>query len=314
MPGLKDRTRSLLTRERARVAAPVIAAVAVIAVAAVAGLSGSAVSGSLPKIDRKASAPSEITSPCSRRYDRVWSFDLPEGADREEIEDVIASRAEKIDRVWGVKENVAIQPGEHGPSMKVRYPKNSINPSSDDDHPLGGAGFVAKLAPSGTTEACLRYHIRFEDGFEFMRGGKLPGLYGGDAPSGGQSVDGTNGFSMRLMWRRDGEGEVYAYVANKRKKYGESVGRGNWVFDTGRWIEVEQEIVLNDPDEADGIVRLWIDGRQVIEQSDIVYRTVDDVAVDGLMFSTFFGGSSRKWASPKDQHIEFAGFELSARR
>ena len=310
-----ENLRSALTGRGPNAALPAIAIVAAAGVAAgaVFGLSGPASSGGLPKIDRKASEPTEMAAPCATRYGRAWSMDLPdETVGKKEMEDFLSGRARKIDRVWGVEENIAIDRGERGGRMTVRYPKGSINPSSKDERPLGGAGFVARLLPEDTSKACLRYRLRFEDGFEFVRGGKLPGLYGGEAPSGGEEVDGTKGFSMRLMWRRDGEGEVYAYVANKNSDYGASIGRGNWTFEPGRWVEIQEEIILNEPGAADGIVRLWVDGRQVIEQRDLVYRTVDGVGIDGLMFSTFFGGSSPKWASPKDQSIAFDGFELFA--
>lgn len=310
-----DSLRSALIGRGSTRALPAIAAVGTIALVtlAVFGLSGPASSGNLPKLDKKASEPREMTAPCATRYGRVWSLDLPGPSDAKTgIEDLLAERVPTLDRVWGVDENVAVSQAGHGTRLTVRYPENSINPSSKKNHPLGGAGFVARPLPDGTARACLRYRLRFEDGFDFVRGGKLPGLFGGEAPSGGKEVDGTKGFSMRLMWRRDGEGEVYAYVANKRSDYGASIGRGTWTFEPGRWVEIQQEVILNDPEAADGIVRLWVDGRQVVEQRDIVYRTVERIGIDGLMFSTFFGGSSRKWASPKDQSVDFEGFELFA--
>ncbi|WPZ32341.1 hypothetical protein T8K17_13940 [Thalassobaculum sp. OXR-137] len=311
-----ERLRSILSRRGPKSALPVLASLGVTALVAtilVAGPTGTASSGGLPKIDKKASEPTAPIAACAGRYDRVWSLDLPADLPGTGgVEDALAKRALTMDRVWGLDENVTVSSGENGGRLTVRYPKDSINPSSKDKRPLGGAGFVARLLPDDTERACLRYRVRFEDGFAFVRGGKLPGLYGGEAPSGGEKVDGTKGFSMRLMWRRDGEGEVYAYVANKQTDYGASIGRGNWSFEPGRWMEIQQEVVLNDPDRADGIVRVWIDGKQVIEQTDLVYRTVADAGIDGLMFSTFFGGSSRKWASPKDQTVDFDSIELFA--
>lgn len=310
-----ENIRATLSRRGPKAALPAIAVIAVagLAAATVFGLSAPASSGSLPKIDKKASEPTEMTAPCATRYGQVWSMKVPDKAvGKTGVEQFLSGGTGTIDRVWGVEENIVLERGERGGRMTVRYPEGSINPSSKDKRPLGGAGFVARLLPKDTSSACLSYRVRFEDEFEFVRGGKLPGLYGGEAPSGGEEVDGTDGFSMRLMWRRKGEGEVYAYVANKRSDYGASIGRGNWTFEPGQWMEIQQEIVLNDPGEADGVVRLWVDGRQVIDQSDLVYRTVDDAGIDGLMFSTFFGGSSRKWASPKDQSIDFDSFALFA--
>lgn len=115
------------------------------------------------------------------------------------------------------------------------------------------------------------------------------------------------------MWREDGEGELYEYVFNKKGKYGHSAGRGLFTFPRGRWVDIDLEVVMNDPNERNGQARLWIDGRPVIEQDDLVYSTDDDGPLEGgLMFSTFFGGSSDSWASPKDQHVDFADFRLHA--
>jgi hypothetical protein len=87
--------------------------------------------------------------------------------------------------------------------------------------PLGGASFYAPVPGAARARAlCLRYEVRFQEGFEFGKGGKLPGLYAGDAPSGGEAVTGANGWTVRLMWRRGGEGELYEYVASKDEDFG----------------------------------------------------------------------------------------------
>ena len=111
------------------------------------------------------------------------------------------------------------------------------------------------------------------------------------------------------MWREDGQGELYEYVI-KEADYGKSVGRGLWTFPTGKWVTIENEIILNDPDQKNGIARVWIDGHPVLEQQDIVYRTDDDIYVDGLMFSTFFGGHGEEWRTPRDQFADFADFRF----
>jgi hypothetical protein len=158
--------------------------------------------------------------------------------------------------------------------------------------------------------ACLRYRVRFPTGFDFVKGGKLPGLYGGDGPTGGDEVTGKNGFSMRFMWRKQGQGELYEYVVNKDSDYGASVGRGRWHFTPGQWVSVEEEIVLNNPAKENGVARVWINGQPTLEQQGIVYRTTDDVHIDGLMFSTFFGGHGSDWRTPRDQAVDFADFTL----
>src|SRR3546814_10560690 len=92
-----------------------------------------------------------------------------------------------------------------------------------------------------SSDVCSSDLVRFPSDFEFAKGGKLPGLYAGEAPSGGEKVSGKDGWSIRLMWREDGEGELYEYVYNKKGKYGLSVGRGSSTFPSGRWVEVDLE-------------------------------------------------------------------------
>lgn len=211
-------------------------------------------------------------------------------------------------RHWG-EENLehlgAQQAGIGEPALRVHYPAGTSSPSDTTE---GGAGFYSN-PPSlrGSERACLSYMLRFPPDFDFVQGGKLPGLYGGEAPSGGEEVDGTQGFSQRLMWREKGQGELYPYVVGFE---GDSVGRGFWHFPVGRWVQVEQEVVLNDPGQENGIVRLWVDNQPVLEQQNVVFRTIPDITIDGLMFSTFFGGTGKEWRTPHDQYVDFAAFRF----
>lgn len=196
--------------------------------------------------------------------------------------------------------------------LRVYYPEGSASPSVSrkKDRPLGGAQFYANLNIAPTDALKLSYYVRFSDNFEFVKGGKLPGLFGGTETSGGDIPDGTNGFSTRLMWRRDGDGEVYAYLPTS-KNYGTSIGRGSWQFIPGLWHHIEQEVILNTPDQKDGIIRVWVDGKLVIDQDNLTFRTTENLKIEGIFFSTFFGGGSTSWATPKDVYADFANFSVS---
>lgn len=257
------------------------------------------------------SLPLPQVAPCSQRYTLVADPKPPEISDGKEA----VRKAFGTHDDWGTEKNVKVisaqKTGLGEPGLRIDYPKGTSSPSDQEE---GGAGFFATIPGlSGAERACLTYKVRFPKGFDFVKGGKLPGLYGGDAPSGGDEVTG-DGYSMRFMWRRHGKGELYEYVVNKDKNnhYGESVGRGLWHFSTGQWVTVEQEIVLNDPHRDNGIARVWIDGRPILEQRGIVYRKQPTVYADGLMFSTFFGGHGKGWRTPKDQHVDFADFRFYA--
>lgn len=62
-------------------------------------------------------------------------------------------------------------------SLQVFYPSGSINPGNK---PQGGAEFYAKpIDLTLAQNASLEYSVYFPFDFDFVKGGKLPGLYGG---------------------------------------------------------------------------------------------------------------------------------------
>jgi len=196
--------------------------------------------------------------------------------------------------------------------LRVRYPAGSASQLSvrDSDAPTGGAQ-VYLLRRSGPTDVLhLSYRVRFPAGFQFNKGGKLPGLFGGDHVAGGNVPDGSNGLSTRYMWRAGGAGEVYAYLPSS-KRHGSNLGTGSWTFPTGRWATVQQRVRLNTPGRDDGSITVWLDGEQVFRADDLVFRDSATLQIDGVFFSTFFGGGDTTWASPTDQHADFADFQIS---
>lgn len=228
---------------------------------------------------------------CGRNYGRQQGLDLEK----------ILSGDGPVSNMWG-RENMRLAAET---VLQVGYPRGSVNPGAEG-RPVGGAGFKFALA-RGVTEACLTYSVRFPPDFEFAKGGKLPGLYGGDAPRGCAA---TKGFSARLMWRAGGAGELYLYHPAQTAACGESIGRGSWTFARGAWVSIAEQVIVNTPGQADGTIMLWIDGRLAVEARNLVLRGAADSAVDGLLFSTFFGGRDPSWDSPKDQTAEFKDFSL----
>jgi len=215
---------------------------------------------------------------------------------------------------FGIDRVSSTDPAEGAPveqALRVEFPAGSASQevSREDGAPEGGAQLYLRLASGPTDAARLRYSVYFPEGFDFVKGGKLPGLYGGDHTSGGETPDGTDGFSTRYMWRAEGAGEVYAYLPSS-DEVGTSLGRGEWEFPTGRWFTLEQEVRLNTPGEDDGVIAVSLDGEEVFRDDEVVFRTSDDLQIEGLFFSTFFGGGDPSWASPTDQYVEFGGFAV----
>ncbi|MEU3342071.1 polysaccharide lyase [Streptomyces sp. NPDC002144] len=199
-----------------------------------------------------------------------------------------------------------------GRLLRVRYPARSASPSVARQYgrPQGGAQVYLELRTGPVDSLHLRYYVRFPNDFDFVKGGKLPGLYGGTVTSGRRIPDGEDGLSTRYMWRAHGAAEVYAYLPTS-VAHGTSLGRGSWDWPLGSWVCVEQAVRLNRPGRLDGNVTVHVDGREVLSQNGLEFRTSDRLGIDGVLFSTFFGGSDPSWATPRAQHADFAAFAVS---
>src|SRR5713101_5601220 len=211
--------------------------------------------------------------PCSQRTPLIWSLSFATPPDR-------WLNSLPAYRIWGTQ-NLAVWQRGSTKVLAVTYPRGSIDPANPAA-PVGGTGFLYP-SPAALSSGCLAYDVAFSTGFDFAKGGKLPGLYGGNAPSGG--ADTNMGFSTRYMWRTSGAGEVYAYVPDKSGQYGESISPGAWTFVPGQWQRLEQEIIVNNVGQKDGILRVWVGGELLVNRTDILYRVDDNVLVAGLMFS-----------------------------
>merc|ERR1719312_774306 len=99
---------------------------------------------------------------------------------------------------WGFDEDLAIVI-DH--SLQVFYPEGSYSPSHK---PGGGMGFYASPVDlENIAEVTLEYEVMFGSEFDFVKGGKLPGLFGGGTSCSG-GAESEECFSTRFMWRREG--------------------------------------------------------------------------------------------------------------
>lgn len=184
--------------------------------------------------------------------------------------------------------------------LRVNFAVGKIGPEE------GGAGW---RMPFGKHEAAeMSYTLRFSKDYDFVKGGKLPGLCGGpENVSGGRPADGANGFSARLMWRRDGRGEAYVYHKNQKGNYGDRFDfPAGFRFPTGTDIKVRITVTMNRPGKPDGTLRVWIDDNLLVERTDMEWRSADSFGVDGLYFETFHGGGDKSWAPARECWVEFA--------
>ena len=263
-----------------------------------------------------ADTPSKPESKTESRSSQSLDFKTIKNRDNQknEFEEWMQEWSVRKKGKWGL-ENISLvkdSSDKFGQVLRVRYPAGSASPSVSrkNNVSIGGAQFFADLGMSPKSSLRLSYYLRFSENFDFVKGGKLPGLFGGTEVSGGENPDGTNGFSTRFMWRKNGDGELYAYLPSS-KKYGTSIGRGNWQFVPGKWHHLEQEVKLNQPGSNNGQVTVWLDGKKVLDEREITFRTTDALKIEGIFFSTFFSGGDTSWATPKDVEVDFAKFSVN---
>lgn len=163
----------------------------------------------------------------------------------------------------------------------------------------------AKGGKAEPEEIYFRYYLRFGDDWNpSVDGGKMPGIAGtyDRAGWGMRKSDGYNGWSVRggftarppsdpSMARLTAMGS-YAYHAETGLSgdyWGWSEGPSG-LLENNRWYAVEQYVKLNTPGSDDGIFRAWIDGRQVLEKTNLLFRHTRDLKIESVWMNIYHGG------------------------
>lgn len=207
-----------------------------------------------------------------------------------------------------------------GRAIRVSYPFQSLGPGGTNGNPAGGAQWKSAFGGDADT-LYARYRFYVPDGFDWVKGGKLPGLCGSQCNTGGNPPTGTDGWSARLMWRAGGSLVQYLYYPGQGGTYGTDLV---WkrdgvplVVETGRWHEVQVRICLNTPGTgggpgaSDGRVTGWYDGALALDSAGFRFRDLDTMHIDNFYFSTFFGGSTNDFRPTRDERIFFDDFAVS---
>lgn len=145
----------------------------------------------------------------------------------------------------------------------------------------------------------LSQWVRFDSNVSWggtKQSGKVGfGLVGGAGCSGGQTCDGTNGFSSRAIWNAGGRAGLYPYHTDKPGTYGEELplrtpSGANLVFPKGQWvnlvIRVTANTVTNGVAASNGEVKVWYNGQSALHRTGLRYVTNTD-RVDTAVLSTF---------------------------
>lgn len=203
--------------------------------------------------------------------------------------------------------------------LKVIYPKDSYA----NGVLKGGSGFYVYPINGSITNASFEYEVYFPTNFDWVKGGKLPGIFGGrQSCSGGDSAEDC--FSARFMWGKNGNGYPYLYLPKSASHLTEfcsytgdvtcsqSMGfpfNETAYFTKNQWYKIKEYIELNTPGKPDGVLKVWVNGERKVNYNKIIWRKYDSVKISGIIFSTFFGGSTESWKTPVETYTLYKNFK-----
>jgi len=194
-------------------------------------------------------------------------------------------------------------------ALAVTYPTRTYGPEN--------SGATWKLDFDKSYDALeVRFDVMFKKGFDFVRGGKLPGLFGGEGNTGGNKPTGHDGFSARMMWREDGRVVQYLYYPDQPGRYGHQIpwlqaSTGESVrFIPGQWHTVVHQVTINTPNKRDGSLQAFFDDHLVLKLNNLRFRNTKNFSIDGFVFSTFFGGGDASWETTARETIYFDNFQI----
>ena len=227
-------------------------------------------------------------------------------------------------RYWGAPRtyiNEDVRKGSDGASLEFKMPAGVAGWHQS------GALAMMTFDRQGTTywDTTAEYDFRFSSEFDFAQGGKLPGLGAGIIASGGvhPKDDASLGYTARFMWRRDGKIVLYLYAINSdgwvdpysEVMYGEDI-QLKYVYGSragddvvavpDTWYHIKQQIMMNDPGIANGIMKVWINNALVLDKRDIMYRGADHqhLRTDNLYLLSFpGGGNTPEYISRNDRSV-----------
>lgn len=242
----------------------------------------------------------------------IWKLDFQNTALGPFSDDELVNEGGEMSYIALADNSFVVEDEVHPNALRVMYPEGAVGPSTIG---FSGSQFIKTIPDS--EEYYLDYYMKFEEGFDFQKGGKLPGLTSGGALwTGGTHPENGEGWSARYMWLDNGRMVVYLYYVDMPGAYGEPIEL-NMRFVPGKWYRLTQRIKLNDvytPGNGNGVIQVWVDGVEVVNREDLRLRFEGQGFIDSFYFSTFFGGADASWAPDVDSYTRFDSFRVTTEK
>ena len=114
----------------------------------------------------------------------------------------------------------------------------------------------------------------------------------------------------RLVWRDGGNGELMTTLDDEGTVALHPFGRGQITIARGRWVSIEQEVILNAPGQRDGILRLWIDGELKVDRRNVQMRETADQRLTGISADLVYGNREPASGARTATKARLTPFEL----
>lgn len=253
----------------------------------------------------------EVPTGCMEGYPQAVRFGLQSG-DGLPLS-MIELQAQAGREEQGLMQNARIVNVNDAPIARVLEVKLGRADSSD---PESAVGIHFPWRPDGTHEAhsgCLRYSVYLPENFDFSTAGMLPGMFGGTTP---ERLDLTSddAFALRTRWGRDGDTQIFVQSKAAAENGRQVVNLpGSVRLQRGRWVTLEQELVLNTSGASNGAIQVWLDGKKVVEKKGLKLREGDAPGIEGVAATVGFAGKPQDVPASDEARLQITPIDFGWR-
>ena len=233
---------------------------------------------------------------CSERYAPGEQFALQNG--KGDLLSAIELQARSGSREWGILKNTKVIKASGAPLGRALQ-VSLVATDNEDQADQNGLGYVWPVhSIAKGKSACLSYSVMIPGNFKFAEPGYLPGLFAGNSATALDQHPPVGGTVARMGWIQGGELGVEVRTPEIPGAWLGGMSTVQWP--TGRWVSVEQEVQLNTPGKADGLIRVWIDGTMRVQNAKLDLRGSDQFALSGVVSDI---GYARTASEPADFQV-----------
>lgn len=214
---------------------------------------------------------------------------------------------------WGLLNNaqvVKVGNGSNHPALAVTLGKGTGS-GYNVEQSRGGIGLIwrpTELREDQPKAACLSYRLYLPKDLQFSSSGTLPGLMIGSNFDPRDSSTVGSGAVARVGWNREGLIFVSLQYATSEGWKNPLAFAAKKPWPLGRWITVEQEVILNDIGKKNGIIRLWADGVLIGETQKAGLRADAGLAMSGVAADVNYGNVKSLAEAPVETEIRLSSF------